>query len=291
MTAPQTEPFLVCGLPKTGTTFLQRLLDLHPQISCPSEQSLASLRDLIRPFLEHYAGVLKMVDRRTGGQGASRYGTTIENDMLRSTVTTLSKSFARGRPIHGLNDNDVFQLLDFYGNLFAGSKIIGILRNPVDHGLSIWRHSRRLAREEPSMAKEHLSLLANPKNSVEGYIESAYPGLRMAADLFLDRAEKRGNVLVVLYEQLVTDKRKQITRIVEFLGGQLDDAILSRMTELSSREAMASTSKNPGFFGLDKGDPDRAEVSREFRSAILEAAISPRMRAAGYDVSTLMLGH
>jgi hypothetical protein len=284
-------PFLVCGLPKSGTTFLQRTLDLHPQISCPSEQSFLNLGRILQQALQNYAQILETYDRRTGGQGASRYGATIENDMLRSTIVALSKSFARGRPIHGLNDNGVFIEIERYINLLGSPKIVGIIRNPVDVGLSVWRHSRRLAREEPGLAHKHLAIIENPKQTVEGMIELMLPSYRASVERFLELAATRPNLHVVSYEQLVATKEPELKRLLRFLGADSDDGVLARMIDLSSREAMAASSRNPEFFGLKGDDPDRVGVSRDFRRAALEAAMSPRMQAIGYDVSALMVGH
>jgi hypothetical protein len=292
MTEPAAgTPFLVCGLPKSGTTFLQRTLNLHPRISCPSEQTFSSLASLIEQLLTHYAGALETLDRRTGGQGATPYGATVKNDMLVAAIATLSKSFARGRPIHGLNDNSVFTATERFDNLLGHPKIVGIVRNPVDVGLSAWRHNRRLAREEPAMARAHLALLDNPGNTVEGYIEKVAPRHRQRVDAFLEFAEGRRNVLVLRYEQLAADKAVELKRILAFLGAGASDDEIAAIVAGSSREAMAANSNVPAFFGLDANDPDRATVSPEFRRVMLDASMSPRMKQIGYDVASLMVGH
>jgi hypothetical protein len=283
-------PFLVCGLPKSGTTFLQRTLDLHPQISCPSEQSFTNLSRIIQQALQNYAQVLNTFDRRTGGQGASRYGATIENEMLRAAIAVLSKSFSRGRPIHGLNDNSVFNEIERYLNLLSNAKIIGIVRNPVDVGLSIWRHSLWLAREEPKFADKHLAIIDNPKKTVEGMIELMLPSYRASVGRFLELAAARSNLHVVRYEQLVASKESELKRLLQFLDADASETILAKMMALSSRQAMAASSRNPDFFGLKGDDPHRVDVSRDFRRAALESAMSPRMQAIGYDVSALMVG-
>jgi hypothetical protein len=284
-------PFLVTGLPKSGTTFLQRLLNLHPGISCPSEQSFAGLASVVEEMLRQYRAGLQLIDRRTGGQGASEYGATVRDEMLRAAIATLSKSFARGRPIHGLNDNSVFDEIERYDNLLGHPKVVAIVRNPVDVGLSAWRHFRRLAREEPRMARTHLGLLDNPKNSIEGYIEKIAPLHGRQVDAFLAYAAGRPNMLVVRYEQLVAAKESEVPRLLEFLGASRSEDVIARMVAGSSRQAMASGSKVPAFFGLDPNDPDRAAVSTDFRRATLEAAMTPRLARIGYDVPSLMVGH
>lgn len=288
---PPSLPFLVTGLPKSGTTFLQRTLNLHPQISCPSEQSFAFLSSLAGQVLKEYRNALKLVDRRTGGQGASEYGASIDNEMLAAAIGVLSRSFARGRPIHGLNDNGVFSQVSFFDNLLGRPKIIGILRNPVDLALSAWRHNLRLAREEPRKTANHLAMIDNPKKSAEGYIEQSLPGYRNAVEAFLEYAASRPNILAVSYERLVVAKEIELRRILSFLDAPVVEEIIQKMVANSSRDVMAASSSVPAFFGVDLNDPDRAVVSREFRRAALEAAISPRMKSIGYDVSALMFGH
>lgn len=290
MPEPVRQPFLVCGLPKSGTTFLQRTLNLHPQISCPSEQAFKLLGSLIKQSLKEYEKFLKVVDRRTGGQGASAYGVSIENEMLAAAIATLSKSFAKGRPIHGLNDNFVFLQVARFDNILGHPKIIGIIRNPVDVGLSNWRHSRRLAREEPEHAAGHLSMLGKAR-SAEDYVGGTLGNYRARVDEFLTYAATHPNVLAVQYEHLVAAKAVALSRILEFLGADRDSEVIALLVAQSSREAMASGSAAPGFFGLTTNDPDKASVSREFRRAALEAAISPRMKEFGYDIAALMLGN
>ena len=62
-------PFFCSGTPKSGTTFLQRMLDAHPEISCPSEQGTSEIAKNLRAFYVGYNDMLKIRDRRTGGQG------------------------------------------------------------------------------------------------------------------------------------------------------------------------------------------------------------------------------
>lgn len=291
MTDPAALPlFLVCGFPKSGTTFLQRLLSLHPEISCPSEQRFPALQEVIDKFLPYYREVMEIYDRRTGGQGAPEYGALIENEMLRAMVGVLARSFARGRPIVGLNDNSVFGEAMFYDNLFGHPKIVGIIRNPVDVGLSTWRHSRRLAKEEPANAARHLAIIDSQEKTVEGFIKRLAPWHRTVVEKFLEYAATRPNIAVVRYEALVASKEEELKRIFGFLGASHDDATVDRVAALSSRAAMAAASTVPAFFGLDPSEP-RPTVSREFRRAILETALTPRMRAIGYELPALMLGH
>ena len=57
--------------------------------------------------------VLALIDRRTGGQGAPAVDTNIARAILRDTILNLSRGFAGNKPVHGLNDNSVFDKSKF----------------------------------------------------------------------------------------------------------------------------------------------------------------------------------
>ncbi len=162
--------FLCFGYPKSGTTFLQRMLDLHPQVSCPAEQSFSTLARCIDNDARAYNEALKITDRRTGGQGAPVWGKNTSDRVFAAIINALAKDFSKGKPIYGLNDNGVVQRPKFYDEILGRPRMIAIFRNPVDQALSAWRHNTRLAREEPHMAAVHLGALKNPENTVEGYV-------------------------------------------------------------------------------------------------------------------------
>ena len=61
--------FFCFGPPKSGTTFLQRTLNLHPDISCSSEHQFDFLLNQFQKVLEQYDHLRKVIDTRTGGQG------------------------------------------------------------------------------------------------------------------------------------------------------------------------------------------------------------------------------
>jgi len=130
-------PLFFCfGLPKSGTTFLQRLLNLHPDISCPSEHQLESLRRNFELLFSEYNKALANVDSRTGGQGPTPVSADAVNEIFRHAVETMARDAAGGKRIAGLNDNGAARNLDFYDALFARPVMIAIFRNPFDMAVS-----------------------------------------------------------------------------------------------------------------------------------------------------------
>jgi hypothetical protein len=289
--AASPEDFFLCfGLPKSGTTFLQRLLNLHPEVSCPAEHQFRALSGHLDKLLETYGNTLKVVDRRTGGQGATLPDRATSLEILRAVILILSRSAARGKQIHGLNDNAIFSSMDFADRLLDHPKMIAIIRNPVDLAISAWRHSLRLARDEPQNAAAHLALLDNPAGTLEGYVLEKFDWYNLALTHFLDYAQGRPNFLVVLYEKLVSNKKAELRRLFGFLGADTSDAIIDRIALASSPAEMARNSTNPEFFGVDTTAKEALRVSHAVREQALEKH-APILERAGYQLSDLMAGH
>ena len=283
-----TDRFFLCfGFPKSGTTFLQRMLDMHPDVSCPSEQSFVTLTGFVEHGARIYNDALRTIDRRTGGQGTVLWGKATSDQVFAAIVRTLAKDFSRGKLIFGLNDNDVVNRPKYYDEVLGRPKMIAIFRNPVDQALSAWRHNSRLAKEEPQMAAAHLRLLNNPQGTVEGYVLKVAQQFPASVDRYLGYAGGRANFLTLLYEELVANKKAELRRLFAFLGADNSDAIHDRIVAESSREQMASKSAKPQFFGLDHDQRKETTVSREIREKALGTAARGLTRL-GYDLSALM---
>ena len=274
------------GYPKSGTTFLQRMLDMHPQVSCPAEQSFTTLARLVDNDSRVYNDTLKVIDRRTGGQGAPLWSKHTSDYVFAAIVRALADDFARGRPIRGLNDNHVFQQPKYYDELLGHPRMIAIFRNPVDRALSSWRHNSRLAREEPKMAAVHLEVLANPERTLEGFVLKCAAEFVGYVNRYLSYVGKRSNFLSVRYEDLVARKKSELRSIFDFLGADVSDGILDAIVEGSSKEKMASRSARPEFFGLDRDRRNEVAVGRETREKALAIA-APALERLGYDVEAL----
>lgn len=223
--------FLCCGSPKSGTTFLQRMLGTHPEVSCPSEQSFEAIVRNIETFVPNYNKVLGVFDRRTGGQGAPTVDMNIAGAILRDTILNLSRGFAGDKPVHGLNDNSVLPNLKFYDDLFESPPLISIFRDPVDRAISTWHHNHRLAKEEQDRATDHLKLLENPEGTLDGYVRLQAAGFNAMVRRFCDYAEGRSNILTIRYESLVEDRMDELRRLFSFLEVDASPAVAGTYRE------------------------------------------------------------
>jgi hypothetical protein len=263
------------------------MLNMHPEVSCPSEHNLVQLSAQIDQLLEDYGKTLTIIDRRTGGQGATLPDQNVSLDILRATIYALSRSAAAGKPIHGLNDNAIFSSVGFADNLLQQPKMIAIVRNPVDLAVSAWRHNQRLALEEPQLAAAHLDLLKNPAGTLDGYVMSRSAWYNSNVQRFLDYADNKPNITVVRYEDLVRSKKTELVRLFDFLAATSDDRVIDPIVTGSSITEMARQSTRPAFFGVDDPGKERTRLSHAIREQTL-AQSRTILERLGYRLSDLM---
>jgi hypothetical protein len=273
--------FLVFGIPKSGTTFLQRMLNMHPEVSCPSEQSFDLLTSDLAALLDRYEAGLRTVDRRTGGQGIPAFDGELRNNVLSALIGALAKSYAKGKPIYGLNENSVIERIEYYDNILDHPKMIAIFRDPVDTAASMWRHNHRLAKQEPNLAGRHLARLGNPAGTLDGLVLSFADNYKALANQYLLYAADRRNFLTLTYEALVQDNENQLKRLFQFLGADAAAATIARIAAASSRQAMASASPDPWFFGVGRADADEPRVSDAVRRQVGDS-LAPELARLGY---------
>jgi hypothetical protein len=138
--------FFVFGLPKSGTTWLQMLLDAHPEISCPSEHQISHFLEALPKLINDYNIVLQEIDRRTANQSATLFGNDDLLAITRAIVDRCIESGARRKnaAIAGIKDNTLVGHLDLFQELYPDAQFLCIVRDPRDTALSSWHHNNRV---------------------------------------------------------------------------------------------------------------------------------------------------
>jgi hypothetical protein len=278
MTSPTL--FFCFGLPKSGTTFLQRLLNSHPQISCPSEQQFDSLHNGFQSLFKRYNDRLRLVDRRTGGQGATLADDETQRRVFKSAVEIILAHAAGTKPVMGVNDNGILNNLGWYGALFGAPKMIAIFRNPLDAGLSAWHHNHRLAREEGEPG--HVEMMMR-FGGLDGWLLQCARYFSESLRAFADYSQRYGSTLLLRYEDLSTETAPHLGRVLGFLGVGADEGLLDRIVEQNSLATMKLASSAPGFYRSGSIRFGAEEVGAELRSAIHDTA-ARELSLLGYDV-------
>ncbi|HED33207.1 MAG TPA: sulfotransferase [Gammaproteobacteria bacterium] len=262
--------FFCFGPPKSGTTFLQRTLNLHPEISCPSEHQFDFIIKGLEELLQKYQNIQKTLDKRTGGQGVTPMQRATFVNILRSTIEAILKEAAKkGKTIIGANDNGIRKNLELYDEIFNHPKMIYIIRNPTDMAISAWHHNRRLAIEENNPVHEQYMM---QYGGFDGWVRQYAQWFARDVEAYRVFMKNHSNIILIRYEDLVSKKRKTLLEIFGFLGAKTSENIMKSVEHKSSLSYMRKQSSNPDFFRSASTDMGAGEISDELRHDVSEIA-------------------
>jgi len=205
-----SQPVLLTGAPRTGTTLLMRMLDAHPQIAAADERELMSglvipgLVEAIKPVpealeYEHWDGLPDVTLRRLGKDYRDRLADCCGAD--EQTRVLLDKN------------PSITQMIPAFLRINPGGKIVQALRDPRDVVLSCFFR--------------HLPLNSVSVRFLE--IASTAERVRLELETWLRLRDflPKDRWVEVRYEDLVTDPETTIRKVVGFLGlewsGDVDD--------------------------------------------------------------------
>lgn len=262
--------FFVSGYNKSGTTFLQMLLDSHPSINCPSEHYINAMVQFITQFAKQYRRQLELFDSRTAKQGIRFNERQFVTKVLRSMLLTAMDFGVADHTTHsGLNDNSLFNNVELFVEILPEALFVFIVRDPREVGVSLWHHKMRT---EPEFAARKVSLEA-----IVASLAETWPAHVRKLQAFSEAHPEIAHV--VRYEDLVsTDRDRYLCKVLEFLNVSYDAATIEKMWTANDflRLQRDEVSKNPqqaaGFFRSGKTNSWRDELSADGNSVFVAKA-------------------
>ena len=202
--------FFVMGVPKSGTTWLQLLLDAHPRIACRGEDQFDFFLGQVPRLLSEYNQLLKEVDGRTARQGARLFEDRDASEVFRDIVARiLAKGFADPRvTLVGTKDNGIVKHLPVYGTFFPKARFVFILRDPRDLAVSRWYHNLRTAE---GFAERSGTIAAWSHSVASHWLSDVSKVLALAGRL-------EGRFHMLRYEDLHAAPEATLAQLLGFLG-------------------------------------------------------------------------
>jgi len=254
--------FFVGGAPRSGTTWLQLLLDSHPEISCRGEGL----------FSHHLSGAL---DRLVGNwrQGVEAKNKTVfasmpgyplpegaDADILLGTAVLLAlHRQSTERDVRALGEKtpeNVF-LFPRLKRLFPGAKFIGIVRDPRDVLASSWHYFyERTSGADAAAAKLAL-------------VHKALPSMQSGARALLALQQEYGtDCTIITYERMRADTETVIRDTFRFLGVTATPEVAAASAAQTAFPLLSG--KHPGgFFRKGESGHWRDTLTSEMSEIVL----------------------
>lgn len=275
--------FFIIGAPKSGTTWVQTLLDGHPEIRCAGEgHFLDWLGQPLRDLLARYNQRLEF-NNRFVYRGDGDYAGYLEEDfrfLLRSAMGLAWAKLDLPPSVGILGEKTPLNSysMAFLALLFPGCRFIHVLRDGRDAAASICHQKLRLG-DDPAVQPgreawyDFIAAFGRKWVDVIGHSQAwgaAHP------DAYCE----------VRYEALLTEPHLHLARLARFLGVRDDGEVLAAMTAHGAFERMSG--------GRQRGEGDassfyRKGISGDWRQTfderaqtVLRAIIAPDLQRLGY---------
>jgi Sulfotransferase family len=260
--------FLVGGAPRSGTTWLQYLLDAHPDISCRGEAHFA--KHLAEPLQQAMAARRQAIAAKNETVFAEQGGYPLpgsdDAELLWGTAILLAlERQCAAKPCSAVGEKTPENVFFFprLKRLFPQAKLIVIARDPRDLLSSAWHFFHK---KEPHEDEREAKL---------AFIRLAIPPLQEGANATLERLEQYpADTKLVTYECLSAATEAMAAELYRFLGVSDDAAIVADCVGRASFGALAGrppgTAQDGSFFRKGVVGDWRATFSPEMHALIMD---------------------
>jgi len=233
--------FFVCGAPKSGTTWLQRVLDAHPQLQCSGEGHFIERFTVpLAKVMREYAAHMDLVAGRVY-EGKPYYPPVGQADLDRIARGFILERLMARRPgpeVRWIGDktprytNHLPALL----RIFPQARFINIVRDPRDVAMARMHQARRAGIGER---------VAEDSPERIGFIRDG--GLDWAncvSPIGPFAAANPGLLHNLKYEEMIADPAGEARKLFRFLGVRDQEGVVADVVRQTSFEAM--TGRKPG---------------------------------------------
>jgi len=239
--------FFVTGVTKSGTTWLQRMLDSHPEIACGGESKLNVLLTQLGPALRAYNEALtktndkiyreKAIYRPLGQDQARAIMQYLFLDRL-GAVQRAAAASGKAEALRWIGDKDpdYKRELAAWRAILPEARVVTTTRDGRDCYVSLWFHL--YPDREPLAAGNRADFLGR----IEGHAATWRDTMAKFRD---DAGAHDGRHFAIRYESLLRDAAGEMTRLFQWLGCDAGEDTVTQVVQCNAF-SVASGGRRPG---------------------------------------------
>ncbi|MCK5322396.1 MAG: sulfotransferase [Candidatus Aenigmarchaeota archaeon] len=247
----ECDQFFVCGAPKSGTTWFQRLLDSHPEVVCSGEGHFTEM--MVLPLSQ----VAKQYNKRQAltvervYEGKPYYQGLRQDELEFIAMTMIGLVMSQRRIPEGtkcIGDKTpryTFRL-NMLGKIFPQAKFIHVVRDARDVITSTCHHAYR-AGQRGVIDKTRPEYFSYSAQCAKVWADNV-----RSAERFGEEHPERYHM--VRYEDMHSEPEDTLSSILQFLGVSTDEEII--------RECISKNEFKLFSGGREKGEEDKDSYFR-----------------------------
>jgi hypothetical protein len=255
--------FFIGGAPRSGTTWLQQMLDSHPDVSCRGEglfltQLAVPLGKVMSERRKELAGKNDALFRHTGG-----YPLPDDEDvdfLITSAILMALRRQSGEKSCRAIGEKTPENVFFFHRlkAMFPDAKFLAIARDPRDVLTSAWHFFHKAVPAEAEVAEK------------TAFIRSALPSLDTGARAMLDFAEHHpSDYRLVTYEGFCRTPTAILASLFRFIGVTDSDEIVAECLERTSFSALTG--------GRARGEARNGSFLRKGIAGDWQSTLTPAM--------------
>jgi hypothetical protein len=272
--------FFIIGTMKSGTTWLQKALDGHPDICCNGESHLFNLlAPNISKLLTNHNKIIRAKNNMLYQKDIGYpYFINIHGKYLFISAICMLFDAQMGDKeykIIGEKTPDNIRHLSLISSIFPNAKFVHIIRDGRDGAISGWYH---IYRDTPDWAKKtHPKLI----NYVETYAKIWAKGAQLALSFAKKHPER---CFETKYEEFHENKDIIIKDILKFLGAETSPDTIKKCLEAGSFKRL---SKGRTIGEEDKKSHFRKGIVGDWKNHFDDECIATFEKHAGHMLKKL----